>query len=42
MVRQKTRDAFMAKTSVKAKLSAQDKSSSMSLEVGSCSIAPNK
>jgi hypothetical protein len=34
MVRQKTRDAFMAKTSVKAKLSAQDKSSSMTLEVG--------
>ncbi|CAG5150755.1 uncharacterized protein ALTATR162_LOCUS2764 [Alternaria atra] len=39
MVRQKTRDAFMAKTSVKAKLSAQDKSSSMSLELVYIGIA---
>lgn len=34
MVRQKTRDAFMAKTSVKAKMLAEDKTSSTSLEVG--------
>lgn len=33
MARQKTRDAFMAKTSVKAKLLAEDKTSSTSLEV---------
>lgn len=33
MVRQKTRDAFTAKTSIKAKLLAEDKTSSTSLEV---------
>jgi hypothetical protein len=33
MVRQKTRDAFTAKTSMKAKLLAEDKTSSTSLEV---------
>lgn len=33
MTRQKTRDAFMATTSHKQKLAAQDKSTSISLEV---------